>query len=202
MSGYIAQDIGRAFVQGAAGYAWQRYDSTRDTGATGIATASFKGRQWGARVNFGVPIGMMSSVSFTPLLRLTWSKDKQDAYDESGGGPLGLAVAEKSVDRFLGSLGAQVDFTADAGGLKTRPFLRAFWNHQLDDKGRDPSATFLAGGTTFVTPGQKLDRNAAALGAGINFFTDGGFSAGANYELNLGEASQSSVVQGRVSWNF
>lgn len=202
LSAYLGQDIGRFFLQGAAGYAWQDYDTTRDTGATGVATASYKGHQWGARVNFGLPIEMSSSVSFTPQARLTWSKDKQDAYNESGGGPLGLAVAAKSVDRFLGSLGAQFDFTADTGGLKTRPFLRGFWNHQMDDKGRDPMATFLAGGVAFNTPGQKLDRNAVALGAGINFFTDGAFSAGFNYDLNMGDSSQSSVLQARLHWNF
>jgi outer membrane autotransporter protein len=203
LSVYLGQDIGRFFLQGTAGYAWQRYDSTRDTGATGLATASFNGRQWGGRLALGVPLSVSSTISFTPQVRLTWARDRQNAYDETGGGPMGLAVAEKSVDRFRGSLGGQFDFgTTEMSGFKTRPFLRGFWSHQLDDKGRDTTATFLAGGGSFITPGQKLDRDPITLGAGANFFSDGPFSAGVTYDLTLGDASQSSVLQGSVNWSF
>jgi outer membrane autotransporter protein len=202
LSGYISQDIGRFFVQGTAGYAWQLYETRRETGVTGIATASFSGSQLGARITLGVPIST-SSVSFVPQASLTWAQDEQDAYNEAGGGPLGLAVTEKSVNRLRASVGGQVDFgDRDAGGFKMRPFLRGFYHRQLDDKDRDTTATFHAGGTTFVTPGQKLDRNAVAVGAGINFVREGAFVAGASYDLNLGDSSQSSMLQGRVSWNF
>ena len=197
LSFYVGKDIGRFFVQGAAGYAWQNYDSSRDTGVTGTATASFDGRQWGARATFGVPIGT-SKGSFTPQASLTWSNDKQDGYSETGGGTLGLKVAEKSVDRFSTSLGGQFDF----GGDKLRPFLGGFWNRNYDSKERDPEATFLVGGTTFRTPGQKLAPNEISMRAGVNVFTAGAFSAGFDYDLTLGDASQLSVFQGRMHWNF
>ena len=118
LSGYLGQDIGRFFLQGAAGYAWQEYDGTRDTGATGVATASNKGHQWGARVTLGVPLELSSAVSFTPQVRANWANVKQDAYNETGGGVFGLSVAAKSVDRFRGSLGGQLDFDTQMGGLR------------------------------------------------------------------------------------
>jgi len=201
LSFFVSQDIGRFYVQGAAAYAWQDYDSTRDTGG-GIATGSYKGHQWGSRISGGLPIALSSNVSFTPQARLNWANVKQDAYNENGGGALGLAVAARSVDRFRGSLGAQVDFDAKLSGLKTRPFVRGFWNHDLEDKGRDTTATFLAGGTSFVTPGQKLDSDPFTLGAGANFFTQGSFSAGVNYDVTLGNSFQSHALQGRAHWTF
>jgi outer membrane autotransporter protein len=203
LSGYLGHHISRFFIQGGVGYAWQKYDGSRDTGATGIATASFKGHQWGARVGFGTPIDLSSSVTFTPQVRLNWANVKHDAYDESGGGPFGLAVAAKSVDRFRGSVGAQFDFGDNMGsGFRIRPFLRGFWSRDVDSKERDTTASFLAGGSSFVTPGQKLDQDPIALGAGANFFTEGAFSAGVNYDLTLGNSNQSSVLQARVHWSF
>jgi len=202
LSGYIAKDIGRFFVEGTGGYAWQQYESRRDTGATGLAGASFNGSQWGARVTLGAPIGTSSSMSFVPQASLTWAKDDQDAYSEAGGGPFGLAVAAQSVDRLHFSAGGQVDFGGNAGAFKMRPFLRGFYHRQLDDKDRDTTAAFLVGGTNFVTPGQKLDLNAVTFGAGVDFVKGGALVVGANYDLNLGDSSQSSLLEGRVSWNF
>jgi uncharacterized protein with beta-barrel porin domain len=58
-----------------------------------------------------------------------------------------------------------------------------------------------------LVPRQELrvcprSRDAVALVTGLSFFTDGAFSAGLNYDLKMGNSSQSSMVQARLNWNF
>ena len=145
-----------------------------------------------------MPIALSPNASITPQARLDWDSVTQDGYTESGGGPLALSVAATTADRFRSSLGAQIDFATDMGGLKVRPFLRGFWHHDFINDGIDTSASFVSGGTSFITPGQKLNRDAFTVGAGVNFYTLGSFSAALTYDGTFGESYQSHVAQAKV----
>jgi outer membrane autotransporter protein len=199
---YGTQNIGRVFIEGTAAYGWQEYDSTRNTGVSGVAAGSFNGHLWGFRAGGGMPIALSSHASITPQARLDWNTVKQDAYKETGGGPLALSVASRSADTFRSSLGGQIDFATRVGDFMGRPFFRAFWNHNFSNDGLNASANFVSGGSAFITPGQKLESNPYTLGAGINFFTQGAFTAALAYDGNFAKSYQSHVYQAKVRWAF
>jgi outer membrane autotransporter protein len=196
---YTARDVGRGYIDVMAAYAWQHNKSARDTSLSGVATGSYDGRQWGARIGGGVPMAVSSNVSVTPQAHLDWYDIKQDAYTEAGGGPLGLAVASRSADRVRSSLGAQLAFGANTG---VQPFLRGFWNYDFQNDGLATSASFVSGGASFVTPGQRLDRNSFALGAGVNFEVRKSLSATLAYEATLSDSYQLHALQAKVRWAF
>ena len=77
-----------------------------------------------------------------------------------------------------------------------------FWHHNFDDDGIDSDAIFISGGTNFITPGQKLDGNPYSFGAGINFFTEGAFTAAIAYDGNFAKSYQSHVYQAKLRWTF
>jgi len=199
---YGSQGIGRVFIDGMAAYGWQEYDTTRNTGLTGIAAGKFHGHLWGSRLSAGTPIGLSSRVSVTPEGRLDWDKIRQYGYTETGGGPLALGVESRSAQRFRGSLGGQLDFATHTGDFKAKPFVRAFWHHNFSNDAINSPAAFVSGGTSFFTPGQELDRDPYSLGAGINFYTEGAFTAALVYDGNFSKGYQSHAYQAKLRWTF
>ena len=199
---YASKDFSSIYVDGMLGYAWQKYKSRRDTGISGVAGSAYNGHLWGLRVGGGAPLALVSSVSLTPQVRVDWDSVKQDAYTETGGGPMGLTVAARSADRFRGSIGAQVDFASDSNGFKARPYVRAFWQHDFQNGGLDTSATFASGGAAFVTSGQKLAGDQLAMGVGLVLYAQHTFSAAVTYDGTLAKDYVAHVYQAKARWAF
>jgi outer membrane autotransporter protein len=199
---YATQDFGTVFVDEIASYGWQKYNTTRNTGVAGIAAGAYDGETWGVRIGAGMPIAMSTRVSITPQVRIDWDSIKQDAFVETGGGPLALSIDTRSADRFRGSVGAQIDFSSDRGNLKMRPFLRGYWHQNLTNNGLDTYSTFVSGGTSFVTPAQKLERSDYALGAGLNFYTTRSFAAAITYDGTFADSYHSHLYEAKARWIF
>jgi outer membrane autotransporter protein len=195
---YATQDLGAAYLEAMGGYGRQKYRTNRNTGF-GAAAGEFDGSLWGVRVGAGLPLTMAANVTVTPQARLEYDKVKQDGYSELSGGPLGLSVGSRSAERVRGSLGAQADF---APGAAVRPFLRAFWHHNLTNDGLDASAGFAAGGTRFLTLGQSLDKNPYTVGAGVNLHSEGTFSAALTYDGTFSGSYRSHLYQAKARWVF
>lgn len=199
---YGSKDYGRFFVDGMLAYSIQDYSSRRDTVVNGFAEGDYHGDQWGARLSAGMPVAVSVDTVITPIARVEWNKINQDAYSEKSGGALALNVASASAERVRSSLGAQVNHDTTLFGVKARPYAHAFWNHDFRNNGIDSSASFVGGGTTFVTQGQKLDRDTYTVGGGINFFNRQGFTASAGYDLTLGNEYTSHTAQASARWDF
>ena len=201
VSVYASQELGDFYLDYMAAYASQSV-STMRASASGSAAGAFDGDQYGVRVGGGRPIGLSSSLTITPQASLDWARLELDGYTETGGGTLALAVESRSADLLWTSLGAQLDFETQLGGMRTRPFLRAHWRHSFEDDGLDAAAVFVAGGARFVTPGQPLEGESYVVGAGVTMFGGERFSAGLAYDATLSETYQSHVVQARARWAF
>jgi outer membrane autotransporter protein len=199
---YATQEAGAVYIDGIVAYGRQKYEHTRNTGVAGVVAGAYNGKTWGARLGGGLPIALSSKASITPQLRLDWDRIQQDAYVETGGGPLALAVASRSANRFRGSIGGQIDFTSGAGALKVRPFLRGFWHHNFSNDGIDTSASFVSGGSSFVTPGQKLNSDPYTLGAGLNIVSRRSFSAALTYDGTFSDSYHSHVYEAKARWAF
>ncbi len=199
---YAAKDLGKVYLDGMAAYGWQKYKSTRNTGVSGVAGGAYNGHLWGFRFGGGMPLELSPSVSLTPQARIDWDSVQQAAHTETGGGPMALAIAARTADRFRGSVGAQLDFATNTDGLQMRPYLRAYWHHDFKDDGLDTTATFVSGGGSFVTPGQKLDSDTFSAGVGAIFYTQGAFSAALTYDAAFASSYQSQVYRAKARWTF
>ena len=196
---YGTRNLGQFYVDGMIAYGWQKYDSVRDDLGFGEISGDSDGSQWGVRLGAGMPYEFSPSVTITPQARLDWDSLKQDGYTETGGGPLAFSYESQSADRLRTSLGAQLDFTF---GMGVTPFVRGFWHHELENKGLDLDTTFVAGGASFTTPGQKLDSDPFSVGAGLNFIGDGAFSAAVSYDLTVGKSYESHAFQAKLRFAF
>lgn len=202
VSVYGAHDAGPGYIDAMAAYAMQSNERKRDTGLTGVASGSPDGSAWGLRIGGGAPVALSPGVSLTPQAHLDWTQVKQDAYVETGGGAMALTMAEQTGERFRGSLGAQLDFGLDSGGMRVRPFVAGFWNYDFSNDGGVVSASFTAGGANFLTPQQELEASSFSLGAGVNVYTDGTFSASLVYDATLSSSYDLHTLQATARWAF
>jgi outer membrane autotransporter protein len=201
ISAYASQELGAFYLDYMAAYSSQSVSAVRAS-AVGIATAGYDGDQFGVRVDGGLPIALSPGWTITPQASLDWARLELDDYAESGGGALALAVEGRTADLLWTSLGAELDFEAVLGGTRTRPFVRAHWLHNFEADGLDATAAFVAGGASFVTPGQPLEEDSFVVGAGVTMYSGDYFSAGFAYDATLSETYQSHVLQARARWLF
>jgi|GEM_PF-2899611 len=202
ISAYGSRNFGNYFIEGVAAYAQQKYDNRRDTKLNGYAYGNFTGEQWGARLNGGLPLRLSGNTVITPQLRLEWNRISQDGYRESGGDALAVSVAENSVERLRAGIGLQLEHATTIAGINARPYGKLFWQHDFRNRGIDASASFVDGSSSFVTPGQTLDRNTLAIDIGINFFNRKNFSSSLGYHLTTGKSYSTQTAQASARWAF
>ena len=126
----------------------------------------------------------------------------QDGYTESGGGPLALSVDSNSAERMRSILGAQLNHDTSIGGVRVQPYVNLFWNHDFKNAGIDSAASFVGGGSAFITPGQELDKNTYTVGVGVGLYAKENFTASIGYDLTKGSGYTAQVAHATARWAF
>ena len=108
----------------------------------------------------------------------------------------------RTANRLRASVGAQLDLLSDKGDVKVRPFLRGFIHHNFTNDGLNASASFVSGGTRFLTPAQKPDANPVTVGAGINIYSKQSFAAAITYDGTFSSGYHSHLYEAKLRWMF
>ena len=123
VGGYAGFGVAGAFVQGYAGYGWDKHDIDR-AGVVDGMNADTKGHHFliGAKGGYLMPMG---AVRVGPVIALDYAKAKVDGYTESGDPALELSVDSISYKSLRGSAGVEVRSDFEGGGVQLRPFASA-----------------------------------------------------------------------------
>lgn len=186
VGGYAGYAVGGAFIQGYAGYGWDKHDITR-AGVVEAMTASPKGKHYGLGIKGGylMPLGKMR---IGPVIALDYAKAKVNSYTESGDDALALNVSSINVKSFRGSAGLELRGDVDAGGLQFRPYGSALVEKDFSGDGR----TFLFSQTAspLIVNSWTVDNVSkkaygrinsgfsAGLGGGVTLDVGGSFTVG------------------------
>ncbi|MEQ7873840.1 autotransporter domain-containing protein [Sphingomonas sp. ASV193] len=131
---YGAAGFAGGFIQGYAGYGWDKHKLTR-TGVVSPMTASPKGNHLvaGAKAGYLLPLGI---VRVGPVIGLDYARAKVDGYTEAGDAALTLNVDSVKVHSLRGDLGLELRGDSAPGGLKFRPYGGMFLEKDLagDDR--------------------------------------------------------------------
>lgn len=203
LTGYVGRDFGLWYIDGMLGYAQQKYQTKRNTSVAGVADGDFDGDQLLAKVEAGYPIALGGQLTLTPLAGIEWSRLELDSYTEEGAGVLSLQVKGEHAQRTASNLGARLEMPIDMDhGATLYPSAHARWVHQFDSDGIDTTAAFIGGGSSFVTPGQKLAADTYIAGVGITYRQANGSTIG--LQLDTAQATARSSYAGTVTaqWLF
>ena len=129
LGGYAGFGIAGAFVQGYAGYGWDKHDLKRAGVVEGM-DADPKGHHFliGAKGGYLMPMGIFR---VGPVIALDYTKAKVDGYTESGDPALTLHVESQSYKSLRGSAGIEVRGDFEGGGVQLRPFASAMVEKDL-----------------------------------------------------------------------
>ncbi len=123
LGGYAAATFGGGFVQGYAGYGWDKHDISR-AGVVEEMEADPKGNHFivGAKGGYLMPLW---GLRVGPIIGLDYAKAKVDSYTESGDPALTLHVDSLSYKSLRGSAGIEVRGDFEGGGVQFRPYTSA-----------------------------------------------------------------------------
>ena len=203
VTGYGTRDFGNWYFESMLAYARHDYDSVRNTGIAGAATADFDGDHIAARVAIGLPIAIGDAVTVTPIAGIEASYLKLDSYSEQGGGALSMRVDGQSSNRLRSAFGAKLATAMELrNGAKMMPSVHAIWRHDFKNDGVDTTATFTGGGATFTTPGQKIESNTYNLGGAVTYQKNETFSFSVQVDGEWASGYSASAAQLVGHWRF
>jgi outer membrane lipase/esterase len=123
LGGYAGFGVAGGFVQGYAGYGWDKHDIDR-AGVVEDMEADPKGNHFvaGGKAGYLMPLG---AVRVGPVIGIDYAKAKVDGYTETGDPALTLNVDKLTYKSMRGSLGLEVRGDFAGGGVQLRPFAVA-----------------------------------------------------------------------------
>lgn len=178
------------YVDGTLTYGIHKYDATRAVTIAGAAAqtlkADYSGHQYGAKVESGMPLAVGRAV-VTPLVSMAYNNLRQDAYSESGGAAA-LRVGSSSTDSIRSGLGAKAAAKVGTlGNWEVSPNARAVWYHEFNKSSPEQTSTYVAGGASFITPGNDVATEHFNLGLGVDIASVRNTTISAKYDADLAD---------------
>ncbi|MDB5603808.1 MAG: outer rane autotransporter barrel domain protein [Bradyrhizobium sp.] len=206
---FIRHTVGPAYISGALAYGWQDVTTDRTVTAAGAdhLRAEFNANAFSGRAEGGYRFvtSWAGGVGLTPYAAAQVTTFDLPAYAEgalSGANTFALADGAKSVTDPRSELGLRTDksFVLSNGILTLRG--RAAWAHDYDPD-RSIGATFQTlPGASFVVNGAAQASNSALVTASAEMKWMNGWSAGATFEGEFSDVTESYAGKGvvRYAW--
>lgn len=159
-------------IDAVAGYAKSNVQASRTIVVGALARraqADYGGHAQTAAVEGAGALRIGIDTMLEPVVALTWSRQRYDAFTETGAGALNLTQSARTTTSLQSSLGARMIRTWQVGDSVQQAEIRGAWLHEF----RSPahSEVGLAGdisGTTIEVPALAMPSDSAAIGIGLS----------------------------------
>lgn len=177
VSGYASFSLDNIYVNAYAGYNWLDLESRRPiapgvTVAPMIADGETDATQFFGGLETGWMFPITDELSFGPIVRLRHTAADIDGYGETGAGPFGALLLDRTAKQTLVGVGASVMAHFDTT-LPTSVFART--TIESDISSSEESDLFSAGsalvsapGVRFAVPGQEIDNRYYTVAGGFS----------------------------------
>lgn len=198
------------FIDGTFAYSDQRHRSLRAVSYTGVsqtATAKLDSDTYSAGVVTGYNF-FVGGWTITPTARWMYRSIQMDGYRESlsnpggaGGALAQLAIGEQEYESITGNFGAQVSYAWSQPWGVVIPTVSAEYVHEFSNNPTAITAQIVnapTGTGTFTMNNSQMDRDYAAITAGLSAQFMRGLSAFVNYEklIDLNNLTSDSLSMG------
>ena len=171
MAAYVAHQAGNGMEFGASlGYALDYYDSSRRIQTTSQdlqLEASPGGHSVMANMHVRKQFTLAGS-NITTLADLQYARLQRNAFEETGGGDLGLSIDDNTVTSLKSTLGLRLSREEGENAARFQPMVGLFWEHEFGDKERSTAAAFQAlAGDGFAIYGVDMPTDQFRVEAGL-----------------------------------
>ncbi|EGL54320.1 uncharacterized protein with a C-terminal OMP domain-like protein [Methylophaga aminisulfidivorans MP] len=202
LTAYFNQSFERFYVEGMLTYAYQNYETKRNTHVIGVAKGDFDGDMFAARLVTGMPL-YLETITVTPFVGVEGYHTRQRGYTEKGADYLSMHINSNESNRFRSLVGTKVskEFELSDGSILT-PTLQVSWRHEFKEDGITTTSSFLGGGGQFESVGQNVDRNTGSISGRVNWAKTDSLSLGV--ELGAEASSGYRAYNGQLyaDWTF
>jgi outer membrane autotransporter protein len=184
---YLHRDVGSHYLTGIAAFGYNQYSTKRYIDFGDIdrtATANYHGGSYSAYFETGRNV-LGRFTHLQPFAALEYIGVQQNAFTEQGADSIDLDVDTTTANAMRGILGSRVfnHFRTKSGHLVTVN-ASAAWRHEFLNDNRVIDAAFTSQtGNAFAVSGVNIDRDAAIVGAGLNYALSSHCSIYGNYDL-------------------
>jgi outer membrane autotransporter protein len=156
------------YIKGTLGAGFHQTGSRR-TVFTDNASANYGSATAGTALEAGRDIVLLKTATLTPYAGMQYLHLSRNNFTETGSDMANLKVREANEDSFRTLIGARLSQVLKTGwGVSIQPSLHAAWVREHADRFSRLTADFAAApATVYRIDGPKLDRNRAAVGAGL-----------------------------------
>ena len=130
VGGYGKAGFGGAEVEAYAGYGWLDH-SIRRTAVIDAISGEADGKTLTAGAEASYLFGM-SALKIGPVAGVQYARATMDGFTETGDPVLTLNVGKQRISQTVGYVGAEADFSVEAGGLSVEPFVKLLAEKELD----------------------------------------------------------------------
>jgi len=202
LTAYFNQSFERFYVEGMLTYAYQNYETKRNTHVIGVAKGDFDGDMFAARLVSCMPL-YLEQFAVTPFFGVEAYHTRQRGYTEKGADYLSMHINSNESNRFRSLVGTKVskEFELSDGSILT-PTLQVSWRHEFKEDGITTTSSFLGGGGQFESVGQNVDRNTGSISGRVNWAKTDSLSLGV--ELGAEASSGYRAYNGQLyaDWTF
>jgi len=200
--GYLAGSYGMATIQMGAAYAWNDVRSQRRVAFGGLAQVLSDRYRANSLQAFGeVAVkGDLSGVSVQPFAGLAYVRLQASDIAEQGGAAA-LHGGKQGESMTYGTFGLRTSTALDLGGKVLRFKGSAALRHAFGDTLPTVDLGFAAG-PGFVSAGNALDRDSAAVDAGLELDLGKFVTLGVSYVGSYGERATDHGARAALSWRF
>ena len=179
------------------GYGMHGYEGARSTPG-GVAKSDYDGNQLLLAAELKRVYDLNEDWTFTPGVGLTWTKVDIDGYGETGAGAFNLTTGSADEDSLILGLDGEFERTLSENSAFTTNVRLAF------DSATEQAAvdTTLSGLGTYTANGIEQDELIYGLGLGYRYATESNLEFSANYDLELRDGFDASLVSVRVQMPF
>jgi outer membrane autotransporter protein len=179
------------YANSLAAYTRNNYTSSSNVLFPGFATTgngSTHGNQYSANIDGGYDFHLGERLTVGPIGGLQYVHLDVNGFNESGGI---LALGDQSMNSLQSRLGAKAEYkiaTTATSSFGAETYVA--WQHEYLDNSRGIGASFEGSGLApFVVQTGSPDRDAAVVGAALNFTFHKRLTLFADYELQMWNAS-------------
>jgi len=194
--------VGAFGLTAGATYGWHRFDTARSVAFTGFSdalTAKYDGgtAQLFGEASYKVDAGRFAIEGFS---NLSYVNLRTDAFTETGGAAA-LSSQATSNDVTFTTLGVRASTDVALGAVNATVRGSVGWRHAFGDVTPVSSMAF-AGSDGFEVAGTPIARNAAVLGAGIDFDLAPKAKLGISYTGQLSNGASDHGIDAKLAVSF
>ena len=192
---------GPLYMTGLIGGMEGNGSTLRDASVPGISTTA-AGKPDDSEVlgafEMGYQILADAPIHLIPFAGINLGSVNQDAFSETGGGPLDLATAAHTTSSAQTEFGLRMLGDFSMGDLPMPASVKAAWGHDFADTARIANMSF-TGGSSFLIDGAAEPADSGIVGLGLSAAVSGNGAIYLHYDGDLGSHAESQAVTAGIA---